>query len=385
MRRVLWVLLSACGTKMSPSASHKDSANPELASDIDASRCGHAMIMCTIAGTGAGGYNTMNDVATNVQLNGPGALVMDTAGQLLVSDARNYQIRRFESDQLMTVVGRNNSSHAITGPASETPLAFVSAMAFGPDGLLTIVESQGQQVSVVDIDADEITVLGGSPGNPGWNEERETYIEEVAFNQLSGVAVADDGTIYLADAGINLVYALSTDGLVTKVAGMDEDGFPFVPNPADPSSDAHRLTSPQGLVLLDGDLYVADAGRHRIVRVDLETGELDNVVGATDQPGYNDGVPFEEAKLNGPYQFAFSADGRMVISDSANGVIRAQLTDGSIDTIAGRGSGGYDPEPQEPEISSLGRPMGLLFDAAGDLFFADQDHAVVRRISQPNW
>ena len=61
------------------------------------------------------------------------------------------------------------------------------------------------------------------------------------------------------------------------------------------------------------------------------------------------------------------------------------LHDGTIDTIAGRGTGGYDATPQDPEVSSLGRPVGLLYDAAGDFVFADFDHAVVRRISQPDW
>ena len=354
--------------------------------DLDASRCAHEMVMCTIAGTDeGGGYNTMNDVATEVQLNGPNALALDASGQILISDARNYQIRRIEGDQLMTVVGFNRNSHAITGPATETPLAFVSGMDIGPDGLLYLVESQGQQLSSVDVDGGEITVLGGSPTDPGWNSDELTPLEDAVFAQLSGVAVADDGTVYVADAGYNLIYALSTDGMVSKVAGMDEEGFPRVEDLEDPEEDVHRLDDPQGLGIFDGQLYVADAGRHRIVSVDLDTGALTNVIGVTDQPGYGDDVPFSEAKLNDPWHFTFGADGRMVVSDSGNGVIRAELSDGTIDTIAGRGTGGYDATPQDPEVSSLGRPVGLLYDAAGDLVFADFDHAVVRRISQPNW
>ena len=353
--------------------------------DLDASRCEHEMIMCTIAGTGSGGYNTMNDQATETQLNGPNALTMDSADQVVVSDARNYQIRRFEGDILATVVGRNKNSYAITGEAQESPLAFVSGLDFGPDGLLYVVEAQGQQLSVADLDANTMTILGGSPGEPDWNEDPEVAIEDASFNELSGVAVDGDGTVYLADAGINLIYAVSPDGVVSKIAGMGDDGYPLVTNNEDAEADSHRLENPQGLSVYNGELYVVDAGRHRVVQVDRSTGALTTVVGVTDEPGYGDGVSFGEAKLNGPLQIAFGPDGRMVISDTGNAVIRAELLDGTIDTIAGRGVGGYDPEPQEPEVSSLGSPVGLLYDSAGDLVFADQDHAVVRRISQPNW
>ena len=78
--------------------------------EIDEARCAYAMTLCSIAGTGTSGYNDINIRSTETQLRDPTALVEDATGRLLVSDAGNHQIRRFEGDTLMTVVGRNKNS-----------------------------------------------------------------------------------------------------------------------------------------------------------------------------------------------------------------------------------------------------------------------------------
>ena len=83
--------------------------------EIDESRCAYAMTLCTIAGTGTSGYNDINIRATETQLRDPTALVEDADGRLLVSDAGNHQVRRFEDDMLMTVIGRNKNSEAVLG------------------------------------------------------------------------------------------------------------------------------------------------------------------------------------------------------------------------------------------------------------------------------
>jgi DNA-binding beta-propeller fold protein YncE len=361
--------------------------------DVDDSRCGHEMIICTIAGTGVGGFQGVDTLATETQLNGPNALAIDSSGRIIISDAANYLIRRFEDDQLISIVGQQRKGFSVAGDTNDTALNFVSGIDVGPDGLMYMVEGQGHHVTVVDIEANEIEVLLAGHESPYWNAgdeapmwpELETPKFEAGLGQLSGVAVGDDGTVYIADAKANLIFSISTDFSVNTVAGMDDNGFALVPNLDDLASDNHRLAGPQGLVFHDGALYVADTDRHRIVVVDLEEGTLTNVIGVTDRPGYGDGGPFAEAQLDSPHHFNFGDEGRMIVSDSGNAALRVELLNGTIDTVAGRGAGAYDGEPQDAEMVSLGRPMGILYDSAGDLVFADRDHAVIRRIHQPNW
>ena len=77
------------------------------------------------------------------------------------------------------------------------------------------------------------------------------------FDALSGIAVANDGTIYVADSGSNMIRAITADDRVITVAGADEEGFPIA---ADGEDDGNRLESPQKLLLHEGVLYVADSG-----------------------------------------------------------------------------------------------------------------------------
>lgn len=355
--------------------------------EIDEARCAYAMTLCSIAGTGTSGYNDINIRSTETQLRDPTALVEDATGRLLVSDAGNHQIRRFEGDTLMTVVGRNKNSEAVSGPASDTPLSYVVDMDFAANGDLLLLEGVGLQLSWVDLAADSIDVFASSVGEPVWNSAEVTDIDDIGLIKPTSTAMDDSGNIYLAESGegFNMILKISAEGEVTKIAGVDDDGFPLASTTSDPEDAQNYLLNPQGLVWYEGALYLADAGRHRIVRIDVETGDVVNVAGVTDAPGYGDGGALTETQFNRPSRFTFGPDGRLVISDSGNGVIRAELTDGTVETVCGRGAGGYDPEPQDPEMASLGEPFDLLFDVNGDLVFTDRDHAVVRRITQPDW
>lgn len=355
--------------------------------EIDDSRCAYAMTLCTIAGTGTSGYNDINIRARDTQLRDPTAIVEDAAGRLLVSDAGNNQIRRFEDDNLMSVIGRNARSEAVSGLASQTPLNYVVDMGFAADGSLLLLEGVGLQLSWVDLDNDQLEVYASSAGMPEWNSAEVTDIAEIGLIKPTGTAMDEVGNIYVSEAGegFNMVLKISPEGEVTKIAGVDESGQPIASTSTDADDAQNYLRNPQGLVWHEGELYLADAGRHRIVRIDVETGEVVNIAGVTDAPGYGDGNPLTLTQLDRPSRFTFSPDGRLVIADSGNGVIRAELADGTMETVCGRGSGGYEDGAQDPEMASLGEPFDILYDANGDLVFTDRDHAVVRRITQPDW
>ena len=349
----------------------------------DTARCDGETVICTIAGTGDQGYNHQNQTALDTDLNYPNALAWDADSQLLINDSRNFLIRRLDGDNLLSVVGKVANTYAQTGPALNSPLFTVSDMVVGPDDLLYFVEGQGHQVAVVDLAAGELTILAGVQAiTDGFNEE-EVAADEAEFDALSGIAVADDGTIYVADSGSNMIRAITTDDTVVTVAGADDEGFPIA---ADGDDDDNRLDSPQKLLIHDGVLYVADSGRHRIASVDASTGAVTNVVGATDVRGYlGDGGAPEDAQLAGPFGFAFNAAGRMIIADTGNDALRAVFPDGTIDTIAGRGATGFDGDTEASEGASLRSPMDVVYAPDGDVIFADTENAVVRRIDQPTW
>src|SRR5215207_9856552 len=85
------------------------------------------------------------------------------------------------------------------------------------------------------------------------------------FSDPFGVAIAADGTIYVADAGeSNRIRKISPDGNVTTLAGGTE-GF------ADGAGASAVFNTPSALALgPDGNLYVADTGNNRIRKITPE-------------------------------------------------------------------------------------------------------------------
>ena len=354
-------------------------------------RCTMEGVICTIAGKDSSGYNHQNQDALDTKLNDPNALGLDTSGRLLINDSRNYFVRRLEeSGILSTIVGTGEKTYARDGHPLDSPLNTVTDMAMGPDGNLYLVTSQGQNVIMVDMGRDDsylsqsLTVIAGSPEagpEPGFNDEPSVPVEDVYFNSLTGITVSSNGTIYLSDAGSNLVRAITPEFEVETLAGDDEDHFPLIDE-----NDPNKLTEPQKLAIYGGQLYVADTGRHRIVTVNTSTGELVNVAGQTDTPGYQgDGGPLDQIFLDSPYSFTFDPYGNMLIADSGNDAIRAVLRGGMVDTVVGRGAGGYGGDEGPAEEASLDTPRDVLYAPDGSLIIADSYNARVRRVNEPTW
>src|SRR5438132_10339909 len=93
-------------------------------------------------------------------------------------------------------------------------------------------------------------------------------------------------------------------------------------------------------------------------------------------------VPDQSAKaqLDQPQGFAFDRAGNLYISDSANNRVRRVDTNGVITTVAGNGRHGYSGDGGPAVHASLSDPYGLAFDAQGNLYVAEPDEGVVRRI-----
>ena len=154
-----------------------------------------------------------------------------------------------------------------------------------------------------------------------------------AFSDPFGVAVAADGTIYVADAGeSNRIRKISPEGNVTTLAGGSE-GF------ADGAGASASFNTPSAIALgPDGNLYVADTANNRIRKITPD-GQVSTVTG-DGNAGYVDG-PAAKAQFNGPMGLAVSGGGDIYVADTYNDVIRMITTEGQVTTIAGGATPGY--------------------------------------------
>ena len=175
-----------------------------------------------------------------------------------------------------------------------------------------------------------VLTLAGD-GVPGTIDDEAS---RARFSDPFGVAVGADGTIYVADAGDSpRIRAVSPHGRVSTLAG-GERGF------ADGRGAAARFNTPSGLTVdASGTLYVADTGNHAIRRITsdgvVSTIAGDSVAGDRDGPG-------PQARFNGPIGIAVDRLGRVIVADTYNDRIRLIDVDGIVRIFAGSRTGAVD-------------------------------------------
>ncbi|HLI77368.1 MAG TPA: Ig-like domain repeat protein, partial [Acidobacteriaceae bacterium] len=216
-------------------------------------------------------------------------------------------------------------------------------------------------------------------GNGQWFYQQDGVPATQASIYLpSGLAVDGAGDLYLADTINNRVRRVdATTHIITTVAGNGSAGFNGDNGPA----TAAELTGPSGLALDGaGNLFIADTGNDAIRRVDAVSGTITTVAGTLGQSGYTgDGGPATAAKLNAPQGIALTPAGDILIADTTNAAVRAlTFSDGSIQTIAGTGTAGYNGDNRLATSAQLNDPSGIAIRPDGTIAVADLSNNRVR-------
>ncbi|MGE5345197.1 MAG: hypothetical protein ACM3JH_04505 [Acidithiobacillales bacterium] len=161
------------------------------------------------------------------------------------------------------------------------------------------------------------------------------------------------------------------------LVGAGADGVPATSSPL-----AFNEGTPGSIVFdADGNLYFSESGANRVRRIDKKTGLLATLAG-TGRPGFSgDGGPATKAKLNEPGDLAFDRAGNLYIADLGNRRIRrVDRKSGLIETFAGTGSPLFTKDGSPAKETPMGRPSGLVFDRAGNLFVVESFAARLLRI-----
>src|ERR1035438_4171910 len=141
-----------------------------------------------------------------------------------------------------------------------------------------------------------------------------------------------------------------------------------------------ELNSPNSVAFdSKGNLYIADSQNHRIRMI---SGGTITTIAGNGTVGYlGDGAAATAAELNNPSGLAFDSSGNLYIADTNNHVIR-KITGTTITTIAGtQGLGpGYGGDGGLANVATLNYPTALLFDPAGNLYISDNGNNLIRKV-----
>jgi len=214
----------------------------------------------TIAGGGAVTAATDGILAVNAKLNGPRCIAVDAAGNVYIADTGNHAIRKVDTTGVITTVAgilipNPVPSNPVSGQPNDAFIgingpAFVAAGPSGPTVQVPNAEPSGD----------------GGPATAAY------------LNSPWGIALDPTGNLlYIADSSNNAVRVVNlASGIINMVAGGytdgGSDGLPTgatAPVGSFGPAEVTRLNFPTSVAVdSKGNLFIADSGNHRVVKVD---------------------------------------------------------------------------------------------------------------------
>ncbi len=215
----------------------------------------------TLAGTGTPGYTGDGGPAASAQLKQPHSIQFGPAGDLFVCDIGNHVIRRIDrTGVISTFAGTGKPGPTPDGaPIAGTPLNGPRSLDFDAAGNLWLATREGNQVFEFDLAAGVIRHRAGS-GKKGFGGNGGPA-REATLSGPKGIAVAPDGSIYLADTESHSVRRIDVkSGTLELVAGTGEKG-----DGPDGDPLQCRMARLHGIwVDKDGTVYIGDSEAHKI-------------------------------------------------------------------------------------------------------------------------
>ena len=143
-----------------------------------------------------------------------------------------------------------------------------------------------------------------------------------------------------------------------------------------------QVNNPYGMTIgPDGALYFCDLGNQRIRRLDLTTKKMTTIAG-TGQRGYTgDGGPATEATIAAPHEILFDKNGDLYFAERDNNVIRkVNMKTGIISTVAGTGKPGFSGDGGPGTMAVLNQPHSIFLDRDGTMLICDIGNHRIRRL-----
>ncbi len=331
--------------------------------------------IATIAGAGEPGFAGDAGPATAALLNEPKNIALDAEGHLYIADSENHVVRKVDARTgiIATIAGTCVRNDPGSSPAGPVPTRADD----DDDPLADPVDHAGEAyVQKPDLSG-MVRYLSGTESKVPRFSGDHGPARHAALNFPSAVAVADDGTVYIADTWNHRIRRVDPQtGIISTIAGTGRAKFSGDHGPAVQAA----LNEPVALAL-DGHqaLYIADQSNNRVRKLDLTSGEMTTVAGEG-EAGYNgDGAPGPETALAGPSGLAVDQEGNLYIADTFSNRIR-KLTrrTGTMETVVG-GTGDFQLRPGDNEASPhLSRPYAIALHPDGRLFITDSDNHVIR-------
>lgn len=340
----------------------------------------------TVAGTGMavsgchpgdGGPATQADVC-------PQGLAVGPDGSLYIASPLANRVRRVGPDGIITTVAGTGFACTSTsgpcgdgGPATQAQLGAPFAIAVGPNNSLYIGEAAASHRVVRKVGPDGIITTFAGTGVPGYSGDGGPATL-AQFGSVASLTVGGDNSVYIADSSNRRIRRVGTDGIITTAAGTGVSGFSGDGGPA----TLAMLGDPRGVAVgQDGSIYIADTNAQRVRRVTPD-GIIRTIAGSGALGFSGDGGPATEARVSSPHAVAVGQDDTVYVVDQGNNRVRWLRPDGMINTLAGTddfGTSGDGGPARQAALQNL--ELGLAVGPDGSIYVSQTANNLrVRRI-----
>jgi sugar lactone lactonase YvrE len=340
-----------------------------------------AQVVGTI-NTFAGGGQGDNRLPTRVELREPYRIAFDANGTMYIADRSRYALKKMAADGTVTSIGGRDGvdDQRGDGPVEDAEFLDPVDVAFDTKGNLYVATVRGHTIRKVDTQGFATTYAGS--GVPGFSGDGGPATQ-ATLNGPYGLAVDSHDNLYISDGENHRVRKVDTQGIITTFAGTGTAGFSGDGGPA----TSGMLNHPDGLAVDSSDnLYIADSSNNRIRKVapngTITTVAGSGVVDADGNSGFTgDGGPATLAQLAIPRGVAVDKAGNLYIADNVNARVRKVDPGGIIQTVAGNGFSVFNGDALSALETSLNDLTGVAVDGKGKLYLVEHAGGRVRTIT----
>jgi len=304
----------------------------------------------------------------------PFGIAVNPNGTLFVADNTSYTIRKIATNgEVSTFAGSPWKWGTNEGSGTNALFQAPAGMAIDASGNLFVADPPViRKITPNGV----VSTFAGKRSSWG---SQDGALANATFGWIQGLAFDSLGNLFVADTGNHLIRKISSSGTVTTLAGQYG-----VTGTNNGSSTNAQFNWPYGISVDSlGNVLVADTFNNCIRKISTN-GVVSTLAGMTTTNGWRDTlagvVTAPNVLFTYPSSIGIDSTGNAIVSDSGNNLIRKIWTNGQVSTLAGEyfSVGSQDGNGQ---YALFNAPAGICLDKSGSLYVADAGNASLRKAS----
>ncbi len=279
----------------------------------------------TLAGM-AGVSGSSDGTGIDATFHLPSGIMVDNAGNTYTADYFNHTIRKISpAGNVTTVAGTAGIAGRTDGTGADARFYYPTDITVDSDGNTYVADHGACTIRKISASG-VVSTLAGDWLNHG---SADGIGADARFDYPRGIALDGANNVYVTDSMNSTIRKISPAGVVTTLAGSAGS-----PGSVDGVGASARFDQPVGIAVdNEGNIYVSDS-LNNTIRMISPSGIVTTLAGSAGNSGNIDGVG-ADARFNRPLGLALDDSNNVYVADSLNNTIRKISPSGVVTTVLG--------------------------------------------------